>query len=78
MSIRTAAIALAVSLGLAAPLAAHAADGAAKPAVSKEVQAELTKLKKAAGAGEISAKEYKARKEALLAGASQTAKADGK
>lgn len=59
-------LALALSIATAPVMVAHAADE--KAPVSAEVQAELAKLKKAAGAGEISAKEYKARKAALLAG----------
>jgi hypothetical protein len=58
-------LALAFSLAVAPAMMAQANDEAK---ASPEVQAELTKLKKMAGAGEISAKEYKARKEALLAG----------
>jgi predicted secreted protein len=73
---RASFIALVLSLGLAAPFAASATESA-KPAITKEVQAELSKLKKAVGAGEISAKEYQVRKAALLAGP-QAAKADGK
>jgi len=56
--------AVVLSLGFAAPMAA-AAEGAK---ASAEVQAELKALKKAVGAGEISAKEYQKRKEALMAG----------
>ncbi len=59
-------LALALSLAVAPVVVAHAADDA--KAATPAVQAELAKLKKAAGAGEISAKEYKERKEALLAG----------
>jgi ABC-type nickel/cobalt efflux system permease component RcnA len=53
MLTRSIITALALSLGLAAPVAVSAA-------------------------GEISAKEYKVRKEALLAGSSQTAKTEPK
>jgi predicted secreted protein len=65
MSKSTALIAAVVlSLGLAAPMAS-AAEGAKS---NTEVQAELKALKKAVGAGEISMKEYNARKAALLKG----------
>ena len=70
--------ALALGLGLAAPVAAFAAETPAKSAVTQNVEVQLKALKKAVGAGEISAKEYKVRKEALLSGSSQTAKSDGK
>jgi hypothetical protein len=69
---------LALSLGLAAPVAAFAAETPAKPALTQDVEAQLKALKKAVGAGEMSAKQYKVRKEALLSGSSQTAKSDGK
>lgn len=68
---RNALTAVAVIAGLAgAPLLAQAADGkpASEASASPEVKAELAKLKKQVGAGEISSKEYKLRKEALLAG----------
>lgn len=69
---------LALTLGLAAPVAVSAADAPAKPAVTKSVEAQLKDLKKAVGAGEISTKEYKVRKDALLAGSTQTAKSEPK
>ncbi|MBL8643039.1 MAG: hypothetical protein JNK21_03825 [Rhodospirillaceae bacterium] len=66
MFARNALTVLALSLGLAtAPVvAAHAAD--AKPAQTAEVKAELAKLKKMVGSGQISSKEYNERKAALL------------
>lgn len=60
-------LALALSLAVAPVVVAHAADDA-KAAQSPQVQAELAKLKKMAGSGEISSKEYKERKDALLKG----------
>ena len=69
---------LALGLGLAAPVASFAAETPAKSAVTQNVDVQLKALKKAAGAGEISAKEYQKRKEALLSGTTQTAKSDGK
>lgn len=45
-----------------------AAEPAAKAAQSPEVKKELKKLMDAYGNGEMSSKEYKARKEALLKG----------
>ncbi|MDX2142841.1 MAG: hypothetical protein SFV19_05775 [Rhodospirillaceae bacterium] len=70
--------ALALGLLAGAPVAAMAAPDQ-QPAVtqSADVDKELAKLKKAVGAGEISNKEYKARKEALLKG-TQTAKSETK
>ncbi|MBM3514045.1 MAG: hypothetical protein FJX59_10045 [Alphaproteobacteria bacterium] len=47
---------------------AMAADPPASAAQSPEVKKELKKLMNAHGAGEMSSKEYKARKEALLKG----------
>jgi predicted secreted protein len=78
MLTRSIITALALSLGLAAPVAVSAADAPAKSVATKSVEAQLKDLKKAVGAGEISAKEYKVRKEALLAGSSQTAKTEPK
>ena len=75
---RASLIAVAAALGLAAPAMVNAAETPAKVEASKDVQAELNKLKKAVGAGEISAKEYQVRKAALLAGSQQTAKSEGK
>ncbi|MBL8630650.1 MAG: hypothetical protein JNM81_13525 [Rhodospirillaceae bacterium] len=60
-------LALVLSLAVAPVVVAHAADEAKAPQ-SAQVQAELAKLKKMVGAGEISSKEYKERKEALLNG----------
>ncbi|MDX2225344.1 MAG: hypothetical protein SFV21_21495 [Rhodospirillaceae bacterium] len=50
--------------------AVNAAETTAKaaPVEQIDVKAELKKLKKAAGAGEISMKEYNIRKQALVAG----------
>ncbi len=48
------------------------ADNAQPAAQSNEVKKELQKLMNAFGAGELSSKEYKARKEALLKSASNT------
>jgi hypothetical protein len=45
---------------------------ATPPAKTTEVKKELQKLMNAYGAGEMSSKEYKARKEALLASAANT------
>ncbi|MSO97946.1 MAG: hypothetical protein EXR11_06980 [Rhodospirillaceae bacterium] len=73
--------AIALVLGLAAaPMAAQAAEGTpakSQATSSADVKAELAKLKKVVGAGELSSKDYKARKEALEKG-TQTAKSDGK
>lgn len=52
--------------------AAIAADSAKEAAVSPEIKKELQKLKNAYGAGEISAKTYQERKEALLKGKPKT------
>jgi hypothetical protein len=55
------------------PAMADNAPSAAQPAAqSTEVKKELQKLMNAFGAGELSSKEYKARKEALLKSASNT------
>lgn len=71
-------LAVVFSLAVAPVMAAQApADSAKAAAPSADVKAELAKLRKAVGAGEISTKEYNVRKEALLAG-SKTSKPDGK
>ena len=78
MFTRTTLTAVALALGLAgAPLLAHAETTKVVSVQKEDVKAELIKLKKAVGSGEISQKEYKARKEALEMG-TQLAKADGK
>jgi hypothetical protein len=70
-------VVLALSLVSGAPVAALAAPQDQAVVQTAEVEKKLAKLKKAVGAGEISAKEYKARKEALLKG-TQTAKSETK
>jgi len=70
--------ALVLAFSLAAPVIGYAAETPPKAAVTQDVEAQLKALKKAVGSGEISGKDYQKRKEALLAGTSQTAKATPK
>lgn len=76
MLIRNAFTALALIAGIAAaPVVVQAADEKPAAEQSGDVKAALAKLKKQVGSGEISAKEYQARKAALLAGQASDAKA---
>ena len=67
---RVAALLIAALSLSAVPVVAHAADDtrAEEAAASPELKKDLKKLMEAYGNGSMSAKEYKERKEALLAG----------